>query len=176
MIEAHAAPAALGDEPRLDRVVMHIELRKISDKQHELTVVRDDGQRESTTCETRSTLVHDLLHYAAEREARVRTGFWGTLAAGRSLADMNDRGGAALGPAATGVMAIERIVGPLSAALKGAPPDELAPRLRVFLTDTGHAAPDWLTPSFVAAVQARMRALLGAWRAVAYGDALILDW
>ena len=36
-------------------------------------------------------LVHDLLHYAAEQEAGVQTGFWGTLASGRTLADMNDR-------------------------------------------------------------------------------------
>ena len=155
---------------------MRIELRKISDQQHELAVVRDRGPREAMTCETRSTLVHDLLHFAAEREAAVQTGFWGTLASGLTLADMNDRTGAALGAAGPDVMAIERIVGPLSAAAKGASPDALASRIRDYLAETGDTAPDWLTPAFIAAVQERLRHLLGAWRAVPYGETLRLDW
>ncbi|MFL5306311.1 MAG: hypothetical protein ACJ8F1_13920 [Polyangia bacterium] len=155
---------------------MRIELRKISDQQHELVLIRDGGLREALTCDTRSTLVHDLLHYAAEQEAGVQSGFWGTLASGRTLADMNDRTGAALGAAHPGVMAIERIVGPLSAATKGAAPEELASRLRAYLAETGEAAPQWLTPAFVAAVQERLRQLLGAWRAVPYGQTLHLAW
>jgi hypothetical protein len=153
-----------------------IELRKMSDLEHELTIVRPDGGRETARCETRSTLTHDLLHYAAEREAGVQTGFWGTLAAGRTLADMNDRTGVALGGSGPGVMAIERIVGPLTAAAKGAAPDALARRLADYLAETGDRAPDWLTPGFVAAVQQRMRRLLGAWRAVEFGQVLSLDW
>ena len=155
---------------------MRIELRKISDQQHELVVIRDGGLREALTCETRSTLVHDLLHYAAEQEAGVQTGFWGTLASGRTLADMNDRTGTALGAARPDVMAIERIVGPLSVAAKGASAEALASRLRAYLAETGNAAPVWLTPGFVAAVQDQMRHLLGAWRAVPYGQTLQLTW
>ena len=155
---------------------MRIELRKISDQQHELVLIRDGGLREALTCETRSTLVHDLLHYAAEQEAGVQTGFWGTLASGRTLADMNDRTGAALGAAHPDVMAIERIVGPLLAATKGAAAEALASRLRAYLAETGNAAPDWLTPGFVAAVQDRMRHLLGAWNAVPHGQTLQLIW
>jgi len=155
---------------------VRIELRKISDTEHDLTVVRPGGPRETLRCETRSTLVHDLLHYAAEREAGVATAFWGTLAAGRTLADMNDRTGVALGAAGPEVMAIERIVGPLTAAAKGAAPEALARRLAEYLAETGDPAPPWLTPAFVAAVQERMRQLLGAWRAVPYGQALSLEW
>jgi hypothetical protein len=155
---------------------VRIELRKLSDQTHELALVRADGRRESVRCETRSTLVHDLLHYAAEREAGVTTGFWGTLAAGRTLADMNDRTGVALGAAGPEVMAVERIVGPLTAAVKGGAPDPVAARLRAYLAEIGEPAPDWLTPAFVAAVQARMRHLLGAWRAVRAGETLDLEW
>ncbi|HSS39414.1 MAG TPA: hypothetical protein VLT58_11645 [Polyangia bacterium] len=155
---------------------MRIELRKITDQQHELVLIRDGGCREALVCETRSSLVHDLLHYAAEQEAGVQTGFWGTLASGRTLADMNDRTGAALGDAGPDVMAIERIMGPLAAAAKGAAPDALASRLRAYLAETGDPAPDWLTPAFIAAVQERLRHLLGAWRAVPHGETLRLDW
>lgn len=155
---------------------MRIELRKISDGEHELAIVRPGGDREAVRCETRSTLVHDLLHYAAEREANVTTGFWGTLAGGRTLADMNDRTGAALGDAGGDVMAIERIVGPLSGAVKGVPARQLAERLQAYLAETGAPGPGWLTPAFVAAVQERMRHLLGAWRAVGHGQTMTLDW
>lgn len=155
---------------------MRIELRKVSDAEHELALLRPGYEREAVLCETRSTLVHDLLHYAAEREAGLQSGFWGTLAAGHTLADMNDRTGVALGPAGPEVMAIERIVGPLSAALKGTLPGPLASRLRAYLAETGTLAPGWLTADFVAAVQDRMHHLLGAWRAVPYGGTLSLDW
>ncbi|HVV16308.1 MAG TPA: hypothetical protein VHH90_03820 [Polyangia bacterium] len=40
---------------------MRIEQRKLWDRQHELAVVRAGGHREALTCETRSTLAHDLL-------------------------------------------------------------------------------------------------------------------
>ena len=160
---------------------VRIELRKISDEAHELAIVRlagalDPGARESLRCETRSTLVHDLLHFAAEKEAGVQSGFWGTLAAGHTLADMNDRTGVALGAAGPDVMAVERIVGPLSAALKGTSAADLVVRLRGYLAETGTPAPAWLTEAFVAAVQERMRRLLGAWRAVPFGESLHLDW
>ena len=82
----------------------------------------------------------------------------------------------ALGAAGPEVMAIERIVGPLAAATKGAAPDQLAARLREYLAETGDAPPAWLTPAFIAAVQERLRQLLGAWRALPFGEPLHLDW
>jgi hypothetical protein len=154
---------------------MRIELRKIDEESHELTIVQG-GVRETVRCETRSTLVHDLLHLAAEKEAAVSSGFWGTLAAGHTLADMNDRTGVALGDAGPEVMAVEQIVGPLSAALKGVPAPELVARLRDYLAQTGTPVPVWLTEAFVAAVQKRMRHLLGQWRAVRPGEVMSLDW
>jgi len=155
---------------------VRIELRKISDETHELAIVQADGASENLRCETRSTLVHDLLHFAAEKEAGVQTGFWGTLAAGHTLADMNDRTGAALGGAGPDVMAVERIVGPLSAALKGVRSAELVTRLRDHLAETGTPAPVWLTEAFIAAVQERMRHLLGRWRSVRPGEVMTLEW
>jgi len=155
---------------------MRIELRKLSDERHELSIVRAAGARETVRCETRSTLVHDLLHFAAEKEAGVQTGFWGTLAAGHTLADMNDRTGVALGAAGPDVMAVERIVGPLSAAGKGVSPEQLVAHLGDYLAQTGAPAPAWLTASFVASVQERMRHLLGEWRAVRAGQVMHLAW
>jgi hypothetical protein len=66
--------------------------QKLTDDQHSLQVVRDDGSREEIECETRSFLEHDLLHFAVEREAGLHSGFWGHVARGMTLARMNDRG------------------------------------------------------------------------------------
>ena len=54
------------------------------------------GRVERVECETRSYLVRDLLHYAVESEAGLEGGFWGHLARGKTLADMNDRTGKAM--------------------------------------------------------------------------------
>ena len=98
---------------------MRIVFRKISDERHTLEIVRDDGRREEVECETRSLLVHDLLHLAVESEAKVTGGFWGNLAKGRTLADMNDRTGKAMAAEAPEMAVIERLVGSLSGAVKG---------------------------------------------------------
>src|SRR3954454_19930968 len=53
------------------RSAMRIVFRKLSDERHTLEIVREDGRREEVDCETRSLLVHDLLHLAVESEAKV---------------------------------------------------------------------------------------------------------
>jgi hypothetical protein len=70
---------------------MRIRLRKLSEERHELAISRDGASWETAECETRSYLTHDLLHYAVEAEAGVQSGFWGRLASGATLAEMNDR-------------------------------------------------------------------------------------
>ena len=60
-------------------IVVRLSFVKMTDERHALEVVRDDGRRERVECETRSYLMHDLLHFAVESEAG---GLWGRLAAG----------------------------------------------------------------------------------------------
>jgi hypothetical protein len=94
---------------------MRIRFRKLSDERHELAISRDAASWESVECETRSYLTHDLLHYAVEAEAGVQSGFWGRLAAGATLGEMNDRT-RAMGDE---MAAIEQLVGALTASVKG---------------------------------------------------------
>jgi hypothetical protein len=155
---------------------VQIQLRKISDERHALGIARAGGAFDEVECETRSTLVHDLLHYAVESEADLTTGFWGNLAAGLTLAEMNDRTRAPLGAAATEMAAIEQIVGALSGAVKGRSAAEMVAGMRRFAEALGATMPTWLTESFIEAVQERMRQLLGRWRATAYGATMSLDW
>jgi hypothetical protein len=155
---------------------LRIAFRKATDERHVLEVTPAGGCTESLECETRSTLVHDLLHYAVESEARLDGGFWGCLAAGKTLADMNDRTGAAMADRATEIGAIEQLVGALHGSTKGASAAHMVSGIRRYDASIGVTPPAWLTEPFVEAVQERMRRLLGQWRATARGASLELSW
>ena len=155
---------------------MRIVFRKISDERHTLEIVRDDGRREQVECETRSYLLHDLLHLAVETEAHLTGGFWGNLAKGRTLADMNDRAGKALAAEAPEMAVIERLVGSLSGAVKGRSAVEMVEALTVHATALGSTNPSWLTVELVVAVQERMRRLMGRWKATPFGGTMDVDF
>jgi hypothetical protein len=155
---------------------MRIELHKLSDERHALEIVREHGARERVECETRSYLLHDLLHYAVEAESGLDDGFWGLLARGKTLADMNDRSGAALAGESTQLMAIEQMVGTLTTAAKGTSAADVVEALTRYFTGLAAPVPAWVSVAYVDAIQARMRRLLGHWRAIAYGGTLTLEW
>jgi hypothetical protein len=155
---------------------LRIALRKLSNERHVLEVARSDGRVETMECETRSYLLHDLLHYAAESLAGVDDGLWGTLASGVSLAAVHDRSGYAARAVAPEMMAMERIVGILSGAVKGHSAEDIVAGYRSQAGALGWHTPDWLTIDFIAAVQERMRRLVGRWKATRYGEAMELPW
>jgi hypothetical protein len=117
--------------------------------------------------------VHDLVHFAVESEARLRCSFYGLLASGVTYASLTDA--SAMTRYGGEVLDTERVVGAVQGALKG--DVDAAQFLATFtgaLESAGEKAPAWLTVDLIRAVQARMRHLLGAWRATKFGDALEL--
>jgi hypothetical protein len=155
---------------------MRIVFRKLSDERHVLEIEHADGRRESAECETRSFLNHDLLHYAAESEAKIDFGFWGRLAAGTTLAELNDK--EHQGPLydRPDMLVVEQVVGALTGAIRGRSPDDVVAGLHQLAEAQSIPMPAWLTPAFVEAVQRRMRALLGQWQATRFGAAMELRW
>ncbi len=151
---------------------VRIRFRKLSDERHELAISTDPASWETVDCETRSCLVHDLLHFAVETEAGIQSGFWGRLATGTTLAEMNDRT-LSMGEA---MAAVEQIVGALTASVKGRSAAEVVAGMNRFASSLGTTMPPWLTEGFVAAVQERMRQLAGRWKATPYGGVLELAW
>lgn len=155
---------------------MRIVFRKISDARHELAIVRPDGRRESLLCETRSVLMHDFIHYAVESAAGIDTGFWGLLAHGRTLAEMNDRAGLSSADEAAEMATVERFVGALAGAVKEVPAVQLIAGIGRYAAAMNAEAPPWLTKAVVVGAQERLRHLVGAWRATPGGAPLELDW
>jgi hypothetical protein len=148
--------------------VLIVRFTRLNPAQHRFEAIRADGAREAHTFETRSLLLHDLVHFALESEAKLAGGFYGTLAAGASY------NAARPGSEA---MDIEAVVGPLQSALKGEiDTDAFVARLRAARQSVGETAPDWLTGELIARVLERLRQLQGRWRATPFGKTLELEF
>lgn len=166
---------------------MRIQFRKISNDQHELVVDLPSGQRHSMRCETRSYLLHDFLHYCVESEAGLESGFWGSLAAGRPLAELNERAQmvaelATSDPAEVpaGVdgelLMVEGVVGAMHGLTKGVAAADLFAGMLRYAEARGRPWPSWLDAAFVERVAERMRRVRGQWAATAFGEPMTLTW
>ena len=126
------------------------------------------------TCEleTRSCLMHDLVHFALESEARLANSFYGQLARGVPYATLTEVGMAA----ATGeIQLTERLVGALQGAwTAGFDAERFVEAFRSYQDTLGEPPPPWLTAELLVRVAARLRALEGAWRATKSGGTLEL--
>ena len=155
--------------------LLTLRFTKLSDDRHRFEYRRADGSGEAIEMETRSLLVHDLVHYAVESEAGLRGSFYGILAKIGGYEELSVAGGAALG----GEIAItERIVGALQGALAHDDFDAAAFQTQVadYLSLFDEPPPRWFTPAFVAAVRERMRQLTGRWNATPFGETMELEF
>lgn len=146
---------------------MRIVLTKLSDRAHRFEVLRDDGSRERVELETRSLLLHDLVHYAVEAQAGIDAGFYGRLAGGTPLATLGDRDHP---PTGAGLALAETLVGPMQSLYRGHVS-------RALYLEQGRARyPDVVDEAFVDAVLERLCHLVGRWRATPYGASMELTW
>jgi hypothetical protein len=145
---------------------MQVLLTRVSDSEHRFEIERADGSSESAVLNTRSFLVHDLVHFAVESELQETQAFYGLLAAGRPLAEINDRENPPSEPA---LMRIEALVGPLQSLCQGRG-DRGAILAYFQQVNTPVEA------AFVDAVLERMRQLLGHWRGTPFPESMRLEW
>lgn len=68
---------------------LRIRLTRLSPTHHAFGYSRADGSAEDLSLETKSFLLHDLLHFAVEREAGLQRSFYGTLARGANYGSLN---------------------------------------------------------------------------------------
>lgn len=150
---------------------------KISNDRHRLEIVRDDGSTESAELETKSLLMHDLIHFAVESEAGLEKSFWGSVYSGKSFKDlMGDVPMNSTAPE-TELAMTEMIVGVTTGFLlgKGDATQAMAV-LENGIRAYGLAVPSYLNPVFFAGVQSRMRKLEGHWKATKFGETMELSW
>ena len=143
---------------------MRILFHKLGDDAHDLEVVRDDGSRERCPLESRSMLLHDMVHYGVEAELPLDDGFWGMLARGATFAAL--AGDGMTGALSPGLVTAESLVGPMQSVVNG--------RLDVarYRALAGAAADG----DFVERVLERVRRVRGLWRATPWRGVMELAW
>lgn len=154
-----------------------VQLTRVSPTHHRFEIRRPDGTSEQRDLETKTFLLHDLVHFALESEAGLRQSFYGRLAQGAAYADFAD-------PAVTAsqgseLRATELLAGSLQKALVGDfDPVAFHTRFVAYLDSIGEAPPGWLTIAVLGRIQAHLRTLLGRWRATPFGESMELrfDW
>lgn len=155
-----------------DAPMLTIRLTRLSPTHHRFAYARPDGSGEAAEIETKSLLVHDLVHYAFECEAGLAQSFYGLLASGHSLADLQPEGNAFPTEEAR---LTERIVGPLTGAMLGrVGVDEFLAAFRDFQKTSGESTPRWLTPDLVERAVTRFREVHGRWKATPFHATLEL--
>jgi hypothetical protein len=148
-------------------VSLEVEIAKLSNERHLLRVRRADSSAEEVELETRSYLLHDLVHWAIEAESSIDDGFWGLLAQGVTLEALADR--TMTEPLSPGLALAERLVGPFQAVHN----ERLAASRYV---EQARGVAPFVDEAWVERVSERLRRLTGAWRAVTFSQALALRW
>lgn len=143
-----------------------VRLTRLNPTHHRFEAIRADGTRDEREFETRSILLHDFVHFAVESEAKLRGGFYGTIADGLGYDAARPGSEAAQ---------VEYVVGPLQGALKGEiDPDAFVARLREVQASMGHCVPEWLTADMIRGALERLRHLQGQWKATTFGQTMEL--
>ena len=148
---------------------MRVLLTRLTERTHRFEAIRPDGSTESAELETRSVLLHDLVHYAVEAEAGMSDGFFGRLAAGSTLAALKEAAHSEE-DADAGLGRAEALVGPMQSLHQGR-------ATREQYLERGRARhPEVVTADFVDGVLERLRRLAGHWRATPFGTSMELVW
>jgi hypothetical protein len=155
---------------------MLIRLTRLTNERHRLEFVRDDGTSEARELETRSALLHDLVHYAVETEAGLEASFYGQLAGGKSYealtAEPSDD------PEA---MQTEAVVARIQGLAKNdawsrVDPGSVAESIAAGFRALQSTPPTWLTADLIDRVRDRLRRVQGRWRATPFHQTLELDF
>jgi hypothetical protein len=155
---------------------MQIRLTRLTNERHRLEIVRDDGSREAHEQETRSTLLHDLVHYAVESEAGLRASFYGRLANGETYTALTT-----MVPADAEASQTEVVVVRIQGIVKNdtwseVQPATFAKEIVASFDVMGYAPPAWLTGDLIVRARERLRRVHGQWRATPFHQTLTLEF
>jgi hypothetical protein len=155
---------------------MLIRLTRLTNERHRLELVRADGTREARELETRSSLLHDLVHYAVETEAGLNASFYGQLASGRTYEALT------MEPSGDPeAMQTEQVVVRIQGIAKNdrwseVDPESLAQSIIAGCRLLGQEPPTWLNGELIVRVRERLRRVQGQWRATPFHRTLVLEF
>jgi hypothetical protein len=157
-------------------VAMQIRYIKIRPERYRLECTRQNGSKTSAELETRSFLIHDLMHFVVENRASLSDSFYGPIARGKELVDVTPKTmreeGASLGEEA---QTTEIVVATLQS--KG----DTSPKARQigiseYLALSGLPLPEYLTSEWCEEVMNEHRELMRRWNNMRIGGEIALQW
>jgi hypothetical protein len=155
---------------------MLIRLTRLTNERHRIEFVRDDGTRETHELETRSTLLHDLVHYAVETEAGLDASFYGRLASGKTYESLTMEQPADPEPLQTEIVVVRIQSVAKNDTWSSVDPKRFVAEIAAGFEVLSHAAPKWLTADLIVRVRERLRRVQGRWRATPFHQALVLEF
>ena len=144
---------------------MKIEIKKATNHRCEYTITRDDKSVERITLDTKTYLVHDICHYAVEKNLKYSKGFWGMLSDGYSFSELFGK----KNPNTTELRFIEQIVGPVQSVFLGNIPKQDFDLFVKHLDLT-------LTEDILHACLTEIETILKQWEQLSIGQRLTLEW
>lgn len=155
---------------------MLIRLTRLTNERHRLELIRDDGTRDARELETRGALLHDLVHYAVETEAKLTASFFGRLARGESYEALTVEPSGS--PEA---MQTELVVVRVQGIAKNdtwaeVEPEAFAESITAGFLALGYEPPAWLSSDLIVRVRERLRRVQGQWRATPFHQTLALEF
>ena len=141
---------------------MQITFGRLSDHEHSVEVVRDDGSTDRVVLASKDFLRHDLAHLALELEVGLGDGVWGSVARGGRL-DGDGIDGA-------DVAVAERAAGRLQTLMRTeagvADYDEML----------AATMPEVANRELAERLHERARQLIGHWNATPHGHTMTVEW
>lgn len=144
---------------------MKIEIKKVTNYQCEYTITRNDKSVEQITLDTKTYLVHDICHYAVEKNLGYSKGFWGMLSQGYTFSELFGKNN----PQTEELRFIEQVVGPVQSVYSGHIPQQDFEQYIGHLNFT-------MTENILESCLVDIRAIIEKWEQLAADQQLILEF
>jgi len=152
-----------------------------------IDICRDGGSRAGSRFPKKGTVPHDAVHYLVEKTIGLKAGFWGLVAAGHPIKDIQDMAKQAGHASATRaevpqahiieLLQAERLVECFEAELWGGGSDPVTFRhVAQAACDSSHVAMPMLSDDVIAAIVGEMTALQAQWVTAPEGHMISFAW
>ena len=156
---------------------MLIRFTRLTNERHRLEFVRDDGTSEARELETRSALLHDLVHYAVETTLGLRQSFFALVASGVDITAFAVPKEKRTFQIPVEAVQTEHIVGHLQVEMAdGALIEDFNGSLAAACLVLGQAAPPPIPAETLDRLRAQVRDLWRRWQEIPPGGTLELEF
>jgi hypothetical protein len=156
--------------------MLTLTFKKISPTHHEFTYTREDGTGETSELETKTFLIHDLIHFCLETEAGLKDSFYGKLEKGNTYAALNELIEKEK-DFTEEVFITEVFAGALTGVVQSdASYEQLVAGVSNMLSARNLPLPAWFDEDFYNRFKEKFRKIIGEWKGTPFGATMELNF